>query len=163
MNQHEILTKLSDLKGNLQHLFAKRQNSRNEDVTTMEADADEVDNFVDITDSNPEKTFTYLAEQLGKRKIAFIFAREYLGADSLGAKIKKAFGGVYIANEKFDKNGAEKIIESGDADAVSFGVPYISNPDLVIRLAENLPLNETNFTTIYAQGAVGYSDYSFYK
>ena len=47
MNQHEILTKLSDLKGNLQHLFAKRQNSRNEDVTTMEADADEVDNFVD--------------------------------------------------------------------------------------------------------------------
>jgi 2,4-dienoyl-CoA reductase-like NADH-dependent reductase (Old Yellow Enzyme family) len=117
----------------------------------------------DITDSNPEKTFTYLAEQLGKRKIAFIFSREYQGADSLGAKIKKAFGGVYIANEKFDKIGAEKIIESGDADAVSFGVPYISNPDLVFRLAENLPLNETNFETIYAQGALGYSDYPFYK
>lgn len=45
MNQHEILTKLSDLKGNLQHLIAKRLGSKNEDVTTMEAD--EVDNFVD--------------------------------------------------------------------------------------------------------------------
>lgn len=117
----------------------------------------------DTTDSNPKKTFTYLAEQLGKRRIAFIFAREYVSADSLGPKIKKAFGGVYIANEKFTKEEANKIIEAGDADAVSFGVPFISNPDLVLRLAENLPLNETNFATLYAKGAEGYSDYPFYK
>jgi 2,4-dienoyl-CoA reductase-like NADH-dependent reductase (Old Yellow Enzyme family) len=117
----------------------------------------------DTTDSNPEKTFTYLAEQLGKRKIAFIFAREYQGADSLGPKIKKAFGGVYIANEKFTKAEAEKILAAGHADAVSFGVPFISNPDLVLRLAENLPLNETNFATLYGQGPEGYSDYPFHK
>ena len=45
MNQHEILTKLNDLKGNLQHLFAKRSSSNNAEVNT--AEADEVDNFVD--------------------------------------------------------------------------------------------------------------------
>ena len=45
MNQHEILTKLSDLKGNLQHLFAKRSSTSQADMKTMEAD--EVDNFED--------------------------------------------------------------------------------------------------------------------
>lgn len=112
-----------------------------------------------ISDSNPAATFGYLAEQLGKRKIAFIFARESLGPDSLGPKLKKAFGGVYIANEKFTKESAEEILDRGEADAVSFGKPYISNPDLVKRLKENAPLNEVNFGTLYADGETGYTDY----
>jgi len=113
----------------------------------------------DIKDSTPRETFEYVARELGKRKIAFIFAREYQSENSLGPILKKAFGGVYIANEKFTKNSAEEILEKGDADAVAFGVPYISNPDLDIRFAKNSPLNETNFTTIYAEGAIGYTDY----
>lgn len=117
----------------------------------------------DMKDSNPLATFSYLASELGKRKIAFIFAREYEAADSLGPALKKAFGGVYIANEKFTKEAAEKAISDGFADAVSFGVPFISNPDLPKRLLERLPLNETNFQTIYAKGAEGYTDYPFYK
>lgn len=117
----------------------------------------------DMKDSNPRATFTYLASELGKRKIAFIFAREYQSEDSIGPLLKKAFGGVYIANEKFNKQAAEKAIDSGVADAVSFGVPYISNPDLVRRFQENLPLNETNFNTLYAPGAEGYTDYPFHQ
>lgn len=117
----------------------------------------------DMTDSNPLATFSYLASELGKRKIAFIFAREYQGADSLSPALKKAFGGVYIANEKYTKEAAEKAINDGFADAVSFGVPFISNPDLPKRLLEGLPLNETNFQTIYSKGAEGYTDYPFYK
>jgi 2,4-dienoyl-CoA reductase-like NADH-dependent reductase (Old Yellow Enzyme family) len=112
-----------------------------------------------ISDSNPEATFTYLATELGKRKIAFIFAREFQGPDSLGPKLKKAFGGVYIANEKFNQESAEKIITEGLADAVSFGVPYISNPDLPRRFSEGHVLNNTDFQTLYAKGATGYTDY----
>jgi 2,4-dienoyl-CoA reductase-like NADH-dependent reductase (Old Yellow Enzyme family) len=113
----------------------------------------------DMKDSNPAATFGYLAEELGKRKIAFIFAREYLGPDSLGPQLKKAFGGVYIANEKFTKESAEKIISDGHADAVSFGLPFIANPDLPRRFEENYPLNEVDFNTLYGDGAVGYTDY----
>lgn len=113
----------------------------------------------DMKDSSPSVTFGYLAQELGKRNIAFIFAREFQGEDSIGPLLKKLFGGVYIANEKFTKEAAEKIIESGYADAVSFGIPFISNPDLPKRFAENLPLNETNFQTLYAKGAEGYTDY----
>ena len=114
-----------------------------------------------MKDSNPEKLFTYLAEQLSKRKIAFIFAREYQGPDSLGPKIRKAFNGVYIANEAFSEESAEAIIENGYADAVSFGVQFIANPDLPRRFAEKLPLNEPNSSTFYAEGSTGYTDYPF--
>jgi 2,4-dienoyl-CoA reductase-like NADH-dependent reductase (Old Yellow Enzyme family) len=113
----------------------------------------------DIGDSNPLKTFTYLATELGKRKMAFIFSREFQGTDSIGPEIKKAFGGVFIANEKFTKESAENIIDSGLADAVAFGIPFISNPDLPKRFSENLPLNETHFSTLYTQGETGYTDY----
>lgn len=115
----------------------------------------------DIKDSNPRATFTYLASELGKRKIAFIFAREYLVENSIGAEIRKAFGGTFIANEKFSQRSAEEILSKGIADAVSFGLPFIANPDLPKRFAENLPLNEVNFTALYAEGASGYTDYPF--
>lgn len=113
----------------------------------------------DINDSNRLATFGHVARELGKRKIAFIFTREYLGADSISAELKKLFGGVMIANEKFTKESAEQIIETKNADAVAFGVLYISNPDLVERFAKNAPLNQTNFETVYAAGEVGYTDY----
>lgn len=113
----------------------------------------------DMKDSNPKETFGYVARELGKRKIAFIFAREFAGPDSLGAYLKQEFGGVFIANEKYTKETAETAIAKGEADAVSFGVPFISNPDLPKRFLENAPLNETNFTTLYADGATGYTDY----
>lgn len=112
-----------------------------------------------ISDSNPVATFTYLAEELGKRKIAFIFAREFQDDKSLTAKLKKAFGGVYIANEKFTKEGAEALLERGDADAVAWGLNFIANPDLVRRFKENAPLNQVNFSTLYAQNDEGYTDY----
>jgi len=113
----------------------------------------------DMKDSNPLNTFKYVARELGKRKIAFIFAREFLGSDSIGPLLKKEFSGVFIANEKFTKESAEDIISSGKADAVAFGMLFISNPDLPMRFLENKPLNETNFQTIYGEGEIGYTDY----
>jgi 2,4-dienoyl-CoA reductase-like NADH-dependent reductase (Old Yellow Enzyme family) len=112
-----------------------------------------------ITDSNPLATFSYLADELGKRKLAFLFAREFQDHNCIGAKLKKAFGGVYIANEKFTKETAEEIVKRGDADAVAFGLNFIANPDLVRRFKENAPLNQVNFNTLYAEGATGYTDY----
>ncbi len=112
-----------------------------------------------ISDSNPFETFSYLVEQLGNRKIAFIFARELQDDKSLTAKLKKAFGGVYIANEKITKDGAEALLERGDADAVAWGLNFIANADLVRRFKENAPLNQVNFTTLYSQNEEGYTDY----
>lgn len=115
----------------------------------------------DMGDSDPLATFTYVAEQLGKRKIAFICARGALRDDWIGPKIKAAFGGVYIANEKFTKETAEQVIKSGQADAVAFGQLFIANPDLPYRLKTGAALNEPDPSTYYAPTAQGYTDYPF--
>jgi N-ethylmaleimide reductase len=54
---------------------------------------------------------------------------------------------------------AEALIKNGDAKAVSFGMNFISNPNLVHKLKENLPLTAVNMSTIYAKGEIGYTDY----
>jgi len=113
----------------------------------------------DMGDDNPAETFGYVARELGKRKIAFIFTREALGEDSLSPMMKKEFGGVFIANEKMDKVVAQSVLDSGNADAIAFGKDYISNPDLVERLKTDAPLNPWNAETFYGSSEVGYTDY----
>ncbi len=114
-------------------------------------------------DSDPAATFGYVAEQLGKRSIAFIFTRESLGENRVSPELKRRFGGVLIANEGFDSNTAGQVIESGEADAVSFGKLFISNPDLPVRLQTNAPLNRFDTETFYGYGlhdlSLGYTDY----
>lgn len=113
----------------------------------------------DMGDANPLETFSYVAGELGRRKIAFICAREREAKDSIGPALKEAFGGVYVANEKFTQDSAQQVLEEGWADAVAFGVPYIANPDLAERFAKNAPLNTPDPATFYADGAAGYTDY----
>ena len=114
----------------------------------------------DMGDENPLETFGHVARELGSRKIAFICAREYQAPDSIGPALKKAFGGVYVANEKFTLESGNAILAAGDADAVAFGVPYLANPDLPERFAKGAALNAPDPTTFYASGAHGYTDYS---
>jgi 2,4-dienoyl-CoA reductase-like NADH-dependent reductase (Old Yellow Enzyme family) len=113
----------------------------------------------DMGDSTRLETFSYVARELGKRGVAFICTREHLADDSISQALKQAFGGVLIANEGFDKAGAEAILAKGDADAVAFGKLFIANPDLPERFAGNAPLNAPDASTFYAGGAEGYIDY----
>ena len=113
----------------------------------------------DMGDENPAETFGYLARELGKRGIAFICAREAEADDSLSPQLKDAFGGVFIANERFTHDSANAWLESRTADAVAFGVPFIANPDLPERFARQAMLNEPHPETFYVPGPVGYIDY----
>jgi 2,4-dienoyl-CoA reductase-like NADH-dependent reductase (Old Yellow Enzyme family) len=113
----------------------------------------------DMGDSNLLATFGYVAEQLGARRIAFIAAREHAGADRIGPELKRRFGSVYVANEKFDRVSADAAIAAGEADAVAFGKLFIANPDLPWRFALKAPLNEARPEKFYSGGATGYTDY----
>ena len=117
----------------------------------------------DMKDSNPRVTFGYVAEQLGKRHIAFICTRESLGLNRLSPSLKKIFGGALIANEGFNQISAEAEIQSGQADAVAFGKLFIANPDLPARFATKAPLNAPVPETFYGSGPKGYTDYPFVK
>jgi 2,4-dienoyl-CoA reductase-like NADH-dependent reductase (Old Yellow Enzyme family) len=131
----------------------------------------------DMGDSDRLGTFTYVARELGKRKIGWIAAREAVigpdtklvdsqgrpkpiaNAESIGPALKAAFGGPYIVNEGFDFASGQKALAEGRADAVAFGKLFIANPDLVRRFAEGAPLNPWDTTTFYSGGAQGYTDY----
>jgi 2,4-dienoyl-CoA reductase-like NADH-dependent reductase (Old Yellow Enzyme family) len=113
----------------------------------------------DMGDSNPLATFEYVARELGKRRIAFICARESLGDNRIGPQLKAAFGGSYIANEGFTQATANQVLAAGEADAVAFGVPLLANPDLPARFRQNAALNTPDQSTFYAAGPKGYTDY----
>jgi 2,4-dienoyl-CoA reductase-like NADH-dependent reductase (Old Yellow Enzyme family) len=131
----------------------------------------------DMGDSDRLGTFTYVARELGKRKLGWIAAREFAAdanarpvdsqgrpkdiknPDSIGPRLKEAFGGVYVANEGFDFATAQQALAEGWADAVAFGKLFIANPDLPRRFAQSAPLNAWNTATFYSGGAQGYTDY----
>jgi len=115
----------------------------------------------DMGDSNPLATFGYAARELGRRRIAFICARESLGEKRIGPQLKAAFGGSYIANEQFTQATASQVLAAREADAVAFGVPFLANPDLPERFRQNAALNEPDQSTFYASGPEGYTDYPF--
>ena len=131
----------------------------------------------DMGDSDRLGTFTYVARELGKRKLGWIAAREYVfdentkpvdsqgrpkeirNPEHIGPRLKEVFGGAYIANEGFTFDTAQQALAEGWADAVAFGKAYISNPDLVRRFAEKAPLNVWDAPTFYSGGEKGYVDY----
>jgi N-ethylmaleimide reductase len=116
-------------------------------------------------DSNPQATYGYLAEQLGKLGLAYLHCVEgqtrgpNASAEFDFKALHAAFGGKYIANNGYDRQLAIDAVASGHADMISFGQHYIGNPDLVERLRRGVPLSRANKATFYGGGAEGYTDY----
>lgn len=110
-------------------------------------------------DSDPASTFGYVAREAGRRKLAFLFAREHLGPGRIGPQLKAAFGGPFVANQGLTRADAEGLLARGEADAAGFGVLFIANPDLPRRLALGAPLNPPDQDTFYSGGIRGYTDY----
>jgi N-ethylmaleimide reductase len=118
-------------------------------------------------DSNPAGLFTAAATALDGLGIGFLELREP-GADGTFGRtdvpkqspaIRKVFKGPLVLNSDLDVASGNALIASGAADAISFGRPYIANPDLAARIARNLPWDETDTKTWYSPGPHGYVDY----
>jgi N-ethylmaleimide reductase len=123
----------------------------------------------EMSESDPAALFGYVASELRKRRLAYLHVVEPSDprgdpADRLIDPIllRKAFAGPYIGNGSYSGDRARDAITNGLIDAASFGRPFIANPDLPRRLAENLPLNPINAERIYSGGSDGYTDYPFF-
>jgi N-ethylmaleimide reductase len=68
-------------------------------------------------------------------------------------------GGAIILSGGYDRERAEADLQSGAADLVAFGRPFIANPDLVARLRTGAPLATPDMATFYTPGPAGYTDY----
>ncbi len=118
-------------------------------------------------DSDPVALFTAAAAELDRIGIAFLELREQKDFGDFGRTdvprvsphIRKVFSGPLVLNQEYRLDSAEADIASGLADAISFGRPYIGNPDLVERLRADAPLTPDNYKTWYSEGAEGYTDW----
>ena len=120
-----------------------------------------VNPFNDMSDSDPLTTFTKAAEGLNEYGLGYLHIMEPLGGAGapITPAIRKLFRRPLIVNGGYTRETAEAAIETGAADMVAFGVPFISNPDLPERLAQNAPLNPPDQATFYGGDAKGYTDY----
>lgn len=124
-----------------------------------------VNPFNDMKDSNPQALFNYVTEQLNQFNLAYLHVVEggiHGGgiADPFDfVAMRKLCKSPYMANLSYDKARGNAAIASGHADAVAYGVPFISNPDLVERFRKDAPLNEADATSFYGGSEKGYTDY----
>jgi N-ethylmaleimide reductase len=121
-------------------------------------------------DSDAQALYGHVAAQLAPLRLAFLEIVEGAtgGARDLSdqgvaafdySALQRAFAGPVVLNNGYTRQMAMDAVASGRADAVSFGRPFISNPDLVHRLREDAPLAPLRSGTVYANDATGYTDY----
>ncbi|MEL6959358.1 MAG: alkene reductase [Pseudomonadota bacterium] len=118
----------------------------------------------DMSDSDPEAHFATIYRALNDEQLAFLHVVENFPggkADgSLTQQLRKEFtNGLYIANGAYDQTKAEAAIGNGYADAITFGRPFISNPDLPERIRVGAEWAEADQDTFYGGGEEGYIDY----
>lgn len=122
-----------------------------------------VNQFNDIRDSNPQALFDHVADSLSPLGLAYLHVMEidlHAGGSEVDfGELRRRFRGPYVANGGYDKERANAAIEAGRADCVAFGTPFIANPDLVERFAQDAPLNVPERATFYGGGESGYIDY----
>jgi N-ethylmaleimide reductase len=115
--------------------------------------------YNDIADSNPQATFNHVARVLSPFKLAYLHVVEGGTSSFDFAELRQNFNGPYMANMGYDKASANAAIAEGKVDCVAFGAPYIANPDLVERFANDAPLNAPDQGSFYGGDEKGYIDY----
>lgn len=116
------------------------------------------------SDANPAETYTALAKELDKRKLAYLCVKEGPSGPenddpALTPLLRKVFHQAYMVNQGFDAQSGEAILESGGADLICYGRFFLANPDLPERFKQKAPLNQPDPATFYGGGEKGYIDY----
>ena len=132
--------------------------------------------FYGMGDSNAKATFSYAIEALNDFNLAYIHLMEPSPQDLEHGNVINPvlpefcsiYQGTIITNGGYDKDSGHEAIAEEQAQLVSYGRPYIANPDLVQRFKADAELNEPNPKTFYGRGddenaKVGYTDYPFIK
>jgi N-ethylmaleimide reductase len=128
----------------------------------------------DISDSDPEGLFTYVAQQLAPLNLAYLHLIEPRIAGNIEDEsrdqspvaaqlIRKHYKGAIIAAGGFSQASAEAILQAGDADMVAFGRHFIANPDLPERFRNGWALNAYDRPSFFGGTEIGYTDYPFHQ
>jgi N-ethylmaleimide reductase len=120
-----------------------------------------------VDDSNQNELFPAAAAELSRLGVVFLELREPGPNGTFGKSdrppvaplIRKVFKGILVLNSDYNFERGQAAVSSGAADAITYGRPFLANPDLPQRFADNLALNPDDAKTWYSQGPEGYIDY----
>lgn len=122
--------------------------------------------FNDMQREGSETTFAAVVDGLDALGLAYLHVVEKFAVDSVPAEdqaflddLRKRWSGIYVANGDFDAASGQDWIARGHAHAITFGRPFIANPDLPARYEQGTSLNEPDQATFYGGGHRGYIDY----
>ncbi|MDY6901231.1 MAG: alkene reductase [Cyanobacteriota bacterium] len=127
--------------------------------------------FYGMEDSNAQATFSYIFKALNQYKLAYIHLMEPNEIDLKNRDVinpalpvfRPLYQGTIITNGGYDKEKGNDAIANAGADLVSFGKPYIANPDLPERFNADAEFNTPDVKTFYGRGDTnldqGYTDY----
>ncbi len=120
-----------------------------------------------LVDDETISLYDYLVDRLNSYGLAYIHLIEPFtdvtgnvhAIQQVAEHFRKIYRGTIIINRAFTKETANEVLVAGDADLISFGVPFLANPDLLARFKANAPLNKPDQSTFYTPGEKGYTDY----
>jgi N-ethylmaleimide reductase len=116
--------------------------------------------YNDIHDENPMETYGLLCDDASKLGLAYLHLvrRSFPKVDN-HTLVKAHWRGNLILNNELTPATAAEAIRSGAAEAVSFGRPFIGNPDFVDRVSRGIVLSDYDKSRLYTPGPQGYTDY----
>ncbi|MES3017563.1 MAG: alkene reductase [Bacteroidota bacterium] len=115
--------------------------------------------------SEVDETYTYLAEKLNEMDILYIHLLDHSSGNNspeitrVKDIVRSRFQNIMIFCGGFNQEKAENELTKGIADLIAFGVPFLSNPDLVKRMEISAELNQPDYNSFYTPGPKGYTDY----
>lgn len=122
--------------------------------------------FNDMCDCHPQETFAQVVRSLAKLGLAYLHLiepsqqqGERAMPDLSGKFFRPLYPGTLMVAGGYTLERANAVLEAGQADLVTFGRPFLANPDLVERFKRGAELNTPNMQTFYGGGAEGYIDY----
>ncbi|MBF0341670.1 MAG: alkene reductase [Magnetococcales bacterium] len=122
-----------------------------------------LNSYNSMQDSDPVGLATWLASRLNDCQLAYLHVmRTDMFQQQVGdilTPIRANYQGVLISNMGYTGAEANEAIGKGTVDAVTFGVPFLANPDLPARLRAGAALNPADPATFYSPGPAGYTDY----
>lgn len=120
-----------------------------------------------MVDSDPESLFRYLIGRLNELPLAYLHLMQGMfpipqfptWPQDVLATFGPLYQGTLLTNGGYTRERAEQVLADGRAQFVSFGTPFIANPDLVHRFAEGAPLAQPDRATMYGGADKGFIDY----
>lgn len=122
--------------------------------------------YMNPADSDSQALYDYVIGKLNDHHLAYLHLRDAGGPVSGNNQVadvtghyRKIYKGTLITNTGYDRDKGNLAVASGRADLVAYGVPFISNPDLVERFRDGAALAKADPATFYSPGPKGYTDY----